>query len=253
MECWRLLDLEYPEAAVNLALEEGLAREIGAGRSPPTLRLWRNRRAAIIGENQAAEQELQLEACRDLHVEVVRRFTGGGAVYHDLGNLNYSICTRRPSPSSLESQQRLIRHALDCAVATISRLGFEPEPVPINSVMIRGRKISGGAAAIRWGAVFYHGSILVNSDLAMIWRVLRQEQSPKLRGLVQSIRAPVISLEKVLGREISLDQVKNTITTAFREVFDASLSPQAATAQELSTAADLFKEKYSREEWNFRK
>lgn len=253
MERWRLLDLEYPEAPVNLALEEALAREIGTGRSPPTLRLWRNRRAAIIGENQAANEELQLKACRDLHVEVVRRFTGGGAVYHDLGNLNYSICARRPSPSNLEFQQMLLRHALDCAVETISRLGLEPERVPTNSVMIRGRKISGGAAAIRWGAVFYHGSILVNSDLDMIWRVLRQERSPKFRGLVQSIRAPVISLEKALGRELSLDQVKNTMASAFREIFTASLTPQTVTTQELSTAAGLLNEKYSREEWNLRK
>jgi len=253
MDYWRLLDLEYPEAPVNLALEEALAREIGAGRSPPTLRLWRNRNAAIIGENQAADQELQLQACRDLHVEVVRRFTGGGAVYHDLGNLNYSIGARKPTLSSLESQQMLIKHALDCAVTTIRRLGLEPEPIPINTVMVSGRKISGGAAAIRWGAVFYHGSILVSSDLDMIWKVLRQEEPLRLRGLVQSIRAPVISLEKALGRELSLDQVKNTLTRAFCEVFDASVAPQAATGREVSIAADLLKEKYSREEWNLRK
>jgi lipoate-protein ligase A len=87
----------------------------------------------------------------------------------------------------------------------------------------------------------------------MIWRVLRQEKPLRLRGLVQSIRAPVNSLEKALGRELSLDQVKNTLTRTFCEVFDASVAPQAATGREVSIAADLLKEKYSREEWNLRK
>ena len=85
---WRLLDLEYADAPSNLALEEAIAGQVGEGKSPSTLRLWRNRNAAIIGENQSAYAEVRLGACKELGAEVVRRFTGGGAVYHDLGNLN---------------------------------------------------------------------------------------------------------------------------------------------------------------------
>ena len=185
-------------------------------------------------------------------MEVARRFTGGGAVYHDLGNLNYSICAQKSLPSNLESQQKFLRWALDCVVAALSKLGLETEIVPVNSVVSGERKISGGSAAIRWGVIFYHGSILISSDLDMIWRVLRQEQPAKRSGFVQSRRAPVTSLERALGREVPIDEVKRSMKRAFCEIFEASLSSRPATEQELSTTESLVKEKYSRGEWTLK-
>ena len=252
MDTWRLLDFEYADAASNLALEEAVARQVGEGKSPSTLRLWRNRSAAVIGENQSANAELRLEACRELGVEVVRRFTGGGAVYHDLGNLNYSICTPKRSPSSLEFQQAVFRKGLDCAATCLDMLGLESSRVPINTILVRGRKVSGGAGAIRWGAIFYHGSVLVSTDLEMVWRILRWEQPPAPRALVQSTRLPVTSLMKELGREISIDQVKETLNDAFTKTLMTSLVPGSATEQELHMTCVLVKEKYGSEQWNLR-
>jgi len=252
MHSWRLLDLEFPDAVSNLALEEALARQIGEGRSPPTLRLWRNRRAAVIGENQSARLELQLDACQELGVEVIRRFTGGGAVYQDLGNLNYSICTSRSPASNLALDRGVFRKSLDCAAICLSVLGLDPALVSINTITVRGRKISGGAAAIRWGAVFYHGSILVSTDLEMVWRILRREQPPKATGLVQSIRLPVTSLQQELGREIPIGQVKKTVTDIFRRIFEASVVPGPATEQELDITSRLAREKYGNQDWNLK-
>jgi lipoate-protein ligase A len=252
MNGWRLLDFEYTNAASNLALEEAIARQVGEGKSPPTLRLWRNRNAAVIGENQSANAELRLDACRELGVEVVRRFTGGGAVYHDLGNLNYSICTRKLPSSSLEIGQTVFRQGLDCAVACLGILGLESSRVPINTILVRGRKISGGAGAIRWGAVFYHCSILVSSDLEVVWKILRREQSLLPRPLVQSTRLPVTSLKTELGRGIPIDQVKETLREAFTGTFKTELVPGLATKQEMDMIPVLVKEKYGAEEWNLR-
>jgi lipoate-protein ligase A len=252
MQTWRLLDFEYSDAPSNLALEEALARQVGEGKSPPTLRLWRNRKAAVIGENQCARLELQLDACKELGVEVIRRFTGGGAVYHDLGNLNYSICAPKPSPSSLQFQQTLFRQALDCAVTCLGRLGLDSTKAPVNTVMVRGRKISGGAGAVRWGSVFYHGSILVSTDLEVVWKVLRREQPRATGGFVQSTRVPVTSAERELGREIPLDRVKEALKNAFTETFNACLIPGPATEQEIHAAATLVNEKYANEKWNLK-
>ena len=252
MQTWRLLDFEYSDAPSNLAFEEALARQVGEGKSPPTLRLWRNRKAAVIGENQCARLELQLDACKELGVEVMRRFTGGGAVYHDLGNLNYSICAPKPSLSSLQFQQALFRQALDCAVTCLSKLGLDPAKVPVNTVMVRDRKISGGGGAVRWGSVFYHGSILVNTDLDVLWKVLRREQPRPIAGFVQSTRVPVTSAERELGREIPLDRVKEALKNAFTETFSACLIPRPATEQEIHAAAALVKEKYGNEKWNLK-
>jgi lipoate-protein ligase A len=252
MNRWRLLDFEYTNAADNLALEEAIARQVGEGKSPPTLRLWRNRNAAVIGENQSAKAELRLDACRELGVEVVRRFTGGGAVYHDLGNLNYSICTRKLSSSSLEIGQTVFRQGLDCAVACLGILGLESSRVPINTIVVRGRKISGGAGAIRWGAVFYHCSILVSTDLEMVWKILRWEQPPLPRPLVQSTRLSVTSLKTELGRGIPIDQVKEALREAFARTFRTELVPGLATEQEVDMIPVLIKEKYGAKEWNLK-
>lgn len=244
--------MEYPDAPSNLALEEALARQIGEGKSPQTLRLWRNRRAAAIGENQSVKLELQLDACKALGVEVIRRFTGGGAVYHDSGNLNYSICALKPSPPSLQFQQAVFRKALDCVVACLGSLGLDSTKVPVNTVMVSGRKVSGGAGAVRWGAVFYHGSILVSTDLQVVWKILKREQPRACLPFVQSKPAPVTSLERELGRPISLDQVKTAFKSAFEKTFDARLIPRPATEQELQVASGLVNEKYGRDQWNLK-
>ena len=251
-DSWRLLDLEHTDAPSNLALEEAIARQVGEGKSPPTLRLWRNRNAAVIGEDQSANAELRLDACRELGVEVMRRFTGGGAVYHDLGNLNYSICTRKSSSPSLGPQQAVFKRGLECAVTCLSTLGLESNRVPINTIVVRGRKISGGAGAIRWGAVFYHGSVLVSTDLEMVWKILRWEQPQMPRALVKSTRLPVTSVKRELGGEISIDQVKETLRDAFTGVFETQLVPGPATDLELKMIPVLVKEKYGTTEWNLK-
>ena len=251
-DSWRLLNLEYADAPSNLALEEAIARQVGEDKSPPTLRMWRNRSAAIIGENQSADAEVRLDACGELGVEVVRRFTGGGAVYHDLGNLNYSICTRRSSPSSLGLQQAVFKRGLDCVVACLKTLGLESNRIPINTIVVRGRKISGGAGAIRWGAVFYHGSILVSTDLEIMWKILRWEQPPMLRALVKSTRFPVTSVQTELGRRIPIDDVKAALSDTFARIFGTQLVPALATDQEMQMIPVLVREKYGTTEWNLK-
>jgi len=252
MEDWRLLEVEYTDAPSNLALEEAVARQVGVGESPPTLRLWRNRKAAIIGENQSANLELELDLCRELGVEVVRRFTGGGAVYHDLGNLNYSVCMPKLPVLDLKLQQSVFKRSVECTVVCLGNLGVESTRVPINTVVVRGRKISGGAGAIRWGSVFYHGSILVATDLEVVWKILRREKPAAVTGFVQSTRVPVTSLSIALGRDVSLDEVKAALKGAFKRTFRARLQPQPPTEAELLRLSTLVREKYGNEQWNLK-
>ena len=249
---WRLLDLEYSDAPSNLALEEAIARKIGEGKSPPTLRLWRNRNAAVIGENQSAAAELQLDTCKELGVEVVRRFTGGGAVYHDLGNLNYSICTRKLPLLSSELRQSIFRLSLDCTIACLEILGVESNRIPINTVVVRGKKISGGAGAVRWGSIFYHGSILVSTHLETIWRILRWVQPLTPRKFVQSKRLQVTSVKAELCKETSVEEVQEALKDAFTRTFRAHLVHGAATEEELGMVSALVREKYSTDEWNLK-
>src|SRR5438477_5641775 len=96
LETWRLVDLEYRDNPfMNLAVEEAIPRMVGEGKSPSTVRFWHNSNTIVIGCFQSAKLEVNMEACKETGTEIVRRFTGGGAVYHDGGNLNYAISLRK--------------------------------------------------------------------------------------------------------------------------------------------------------------
>jgi lipoate-protein ligase A len=118
--------------------------------------------------------------------------------------------------------------------------------------VVRGRKISGGAGAIRWGAVFYHGSILVSTDLEMVWKILRWEQPPMPLTLVKSTRVSVTSVKTELGREIPIDKVKGALGDSFAGIFETQLVPGRMTDQELQMIPVLVEEKYGTTEWNLK-
>jgi len=86
-----LLDLGFRDPRENLALEEAILRAVGEGEQPPTLRIWRNPRCVVIGRGQRPEEEADLAACERLRIPVLKRPSGGGAVYHHPGNLNFSL------------------------------------------------------------------------------------------------------------------------------------------------------------------
>ena len=92
---WRLLRVFSDDVLMNMALEEAITREVGKQHSPSTLRLWVNPPSVIVGRNQIVDSEVNLSACRRFKIEIVRRFSGGGTVYHDKANLNCTLYTHR--------------------------------------------------------------------------------------------------------------------------------------------------------------
>src|SRR6266568_1343776 len=96
LETWRLVDHEYRDNPyMNLAVEEAIPRMVGEGKAPSTVRFWHNSNTIVIGCFQSAKLEVNMQACKETGPEIVRRFTGGGAVDHDSGNLNYAISLRK--------------------------------------------------------------------------------------------------------------------------------------------------------------
>jgi len=173
MEEWRLLDIEYPrKAGLNLAIEEALLRQAAKRNGPPIVRFWRNKCAVIVGYSQCVEAEVNLELCRSRGIEIVRRITGGGTVYHDLGNLNYSIV--------ITSDHRLVRKLdiqesygvfLSGVIECLKKFGVSPSFDPPSDLLVHDRKISGNAQVRKRGIILHHGTILVNSDLNLLFIV----------------------------------------------------------------------------------
>src|SRR2546428_13913585 len=111
-ETWRLIDVEYPDDPfMNMSVEEAIPRAVGEGKAPSTVRFWHNSNTIVLGCFQSSNLEVNFDACKETGTEVVRRFTGGGAVYHDAGNLNYAISLKKGHPLVPDNELQQIGRA----------------------------------------------------------------------------------------------------------------------------------------------
>jgi lipoate-protein ligase A len=249
---WRLLEVEYRDDPFrNLAVEEAIPRMVGSGKSPATVRFWHNSNTIVLGCFQSADLEVDFNACKETGTKVVRRFTGGGAVYHDGGNLNYAISLKKGN--SLvpgDDLQMVFRKLSEGTVRGLRNLGVRAEFQPINDIQVDERKVSGAAGSIRWDAVFHHGCILVGSDLAVLGKVLKVPVAKLADKHVQSVRKRVTTVRDELGREVSTREVQDAIVRGIEEVYGVELEEGKMTAEEGVLADELFRTKYNLSEWN---
>jgi len=249
-EAWRILDLEYDDPYMNLAVEEAIPRKVGEGKVPNTVRFWRNLNAVVIGYFQSAKLEVNLEACKSLGTTISRRFTGGGAVYQDRGNLNYAISIRKGHRLIPEDLLETFKILSSGAVEGIRMLGLNAGFKPLSDIQVNGRKVSGAAGSMRWGTVFHHGSILISSDLSILSKVLSAPDRRLKDKHVRSVRKAVTTIRGELGRDISVDEVKEKLRMGIEKAFKIKLVDGTITREEKLLAEELFQSIYSTEIWN---
>jgi len=252
LETWRLVDVEYRDNPfMNLAVEEAIPRMVGEGKSPSTVRFWHNSNTIVIGCFQSAKLEVNMDACKETGTEIVRRFTGGGAVYHDSGNLNYAISLRkghRLVPN--QNLQSVFQRLSEGAVEGLRKLGVEAEFQPVNDIQVDGKKVSGAAGSIRWNSIFHHGCILVGSDLSILGKVLNVPRV-KLEGKhVASVQKRVTTVRDELGRDVSTREVRDAIVGGIESCYGVRVESGVLMKEEVGLAEELYQTKYSRLEWN---
>lgn len=241
----RVFVAEWPENQFfNLAFEEGFcfaARE-------PALRFWRNDKVVVIGRFQSPVLEINAVEALSLGVRLVRRFTGGGAVYHDLGNLNYALVL--PGYGlDVEEAFRLVGEAV---VEALEGLGVKGAYYrPLNDVEVDGLKVSGMAAYRSRGRIFVHGAMLVSSDIPTLWRVLKVS-GVKLsdKKLTESRVKRVTTLREVLGERIGFEEVINAVSEALSRRLGLRIEWSDPKEEEVMEAMNLYRSRYSRLEWN---
>ncbi len=186
----------YTDPCRNLALEDYLFASLPPGEE--ALFLWQNRPSVILGIFQNAPAEVDLEEAERRRVPVVRRLSGGGAVYHDLGNLNYSLILdcEDPEKASLEA------FALP-AVRACRSLGAEVFFGGRNDIFAGEKKLSGSAQYFRDGRLLHHGCVMISTDLSVIPAVLRPKSGRIPAGAESSLVRPVTTLSLVLGRPVT--------------------------------------------------
>ncbi len=186
----------------NLRLEEALLRNV---RSYPVFLLWRNQRTVVIGKNQIAENEVDLRYASSQGIQVVRRSTGGGAVYHDLGNINYTMITDLPEDGGFS-----LRELAGPVLLALRRMGLPAAFNDRNDIMINGMKVCGTAARLDGNRILSHGCICYNVDLDIMDCVLTPSQSKMARHGIRSVHSRVVPLS-VYFPGVSTSQFMNLL------------------------------------------
>jgi lipoate---protein ligase len=182
----RLLETALGDPYSNLALEEALFVEM----EQPALRIWENKKAVVIGRAQRAEFETDLPYCTGQSIPVVRRITGGGAVYHGPGNLNWSFFVPRHGGAESDAKGVFTSFAM-ILVRALRECGLDCRFVPPNSVADVNGKVSGMAAYISKAGVLCHGTLLVCADLDELERLTRPKPVTLERKYARSRFVPV--------------------------------------------------------------
>jgi len=242
---WRILDLSYDSAFQNLAFEEALVRS--DSNLAHTARVWVNPPAVIVGRFQDVKSEIDLELCERNNIQIARRFTGGGAVYHDAGTLNFTIVKpTRPNLPLLESYKLNASIVQNC----LTLLGLNSEFVAPNSIEVSGRKICGAAAGVTRDYSLWHSSILVSTDLEILRRVLMPSRVSYGSSYIRSNWKPVVNLNDALGRNLSMAQVKESLLLSVEKISGAKPQLMQPTQAELGQMHALLNDKYSTYNWN---
>ncbi len=237
----RVLETGYNNAALNMAIDEVLIENIG---DAPILRLYGWRPAAVsIGYFQSIREEVDLEKCSKIGVDVVRRLTGGGAVLHE-NELTYSFITKQYPQNIMESYGWIC----ETIVISIKRLGFDASFVPLNDIVVKGKKVSGSAQTRRKGVLLQHGTLLLGVDVDKMFCVLKVPSEKFKDKIIKDVKERVTSLAGT-----TFEEMASSLKTSFATKFDAKLLADTMSTEEINHANWLAERKYNSREWNRRR
>jgi lipoate-protein ligase A len=245
----RIIDSGVVEGRLNIALGQAIIEAHQAGSAPDTLRFLRFPPTALIGRHQALEQEINLDYCRRNGIGVVRRITGGGAIYLDPGQLGWELVLRR-STLNVASLTGIAREICEAIATGISSLGVDARYRPRNDIEVDGRKISGTGGFFDGDTLFYQGTVLVDMNPEHMVASLRVPQAKLARRELDSAAQRVVTLRELLGAETpGLDQIQNALVNAVAQRFD--LEPEFAdmSPPEEASAQALWREEIGQEEF----
>lgn len=254
MTKWRLIEVAEADAPTQMATDEAIAIARLAEGNPNTIRLYRWRPSAVsVGYFQSLLREVDVEGARSLGVDIIRRITGGGAVFHDHeGEITYSLVASDSDPEIPSDILESYMVICNCIVLGLRNLGIDSEFKPINDIAAEGRKISGNAQTRRHGAVLQHGTILLDCDVAKVFRVLKVSGVKLSDKAISSAEERVTSARKILGHAVDWREAQKAIVEGFEAGLGVELSPGTLTPYEKDLTAKL-KVKYSSREWIYQR
>lgn len=258
MTDWRVIGLEENDAPMNMALDEAALESISARDVLPTIRFYRWQPSAVsIGYFQSLADEVAIDKCKEAGVDVVRRRTGGGAVYHDYnGEITYSVI----APETMFPKGIIDSYHEICGwiIDSLGMLGVQADFKPINDIVmaegtvgpsgeaVGGKKISGNAQTRRKGILLQHGTILYTVDVRKMFSLLKVGQEKIADKLIAAVEDRVTSL-KALKPDLTMDDVYKAMLKGFTAGKNFNVGEW--TVAELTRAQELFVDRYNSERW----
>ncbi len=236
---------ENTDARLNLAMEEHILRQRMTDED--LLLFYVNSPSIIIGRNQNTIEEINSDVVAERGIQVVRRISGGGAVYHDLGNLNFSFMTR-------DVHNRFNRYdSFNGPVIEVLRsLGVPAELSGRNDILAGGRKISGNAQFAGAGRMFSHGTLLLDANLDDVTAALKPKPGKLESKSMKSVRSRVANISEFLGTPLDVRELRELILEGIFGTRDRARIPQLElTDADHEGARRLLAERYDSWDWNY--
>ncbi|MED4020910.1 lipoate--protein ligase [Priestia aryabhattai] len=230
---------------INLAIEEYALKHLDINET--YLLFYINEPSIIIGKNQNTIEEINTKYVEDQHIHVVRRLSGGGAVYHDKGNLNFSFITKDDG-NSFHNFKRFT----EPVVEALKKLGVNAELSGRNDLMAEGRKISGNAQFSTKGRMFSHGTLLFDSEIENVVSALKVKKDKIESKGIKSIRNRVANISEFLEQKVTVEEFREML---LRYIFEGeeNITEYKLTEKDWETIHQISKERYQSWDWNYGK
>ncbi|MFX1390237.1 MAG: biotin/lipoate A/B protein ligase family protein [Promethearchaeota archaeon] len=254
MKRWRFLPIEINNGFWNMAIDEAILTSVIEKKSPNTLRFYKwDPSTASIGRNQSLSNEIDIDFAKKKGFNIVRRMTGGGAVFHDKEReITYSVVCSIKYLETLGffrviDQFEIITKSI---IESLKLYGLQSEQGVIHcpALFLSGKKFSGNAQARKRGFILQHGTILLNIDPELMYSVLKAPKNVSKSRMIRSVYAKCIGIKEHLlnyNEEIFLSTLKH----GFEKTLGIELEEGNLSAYEINLAEELVKKRYTNEEW----
>lgn len=232
---------------VNLAIEEHILKNLDINES--YLLFYINQPSIIIGRNQNTIEEINTKFVEENDIIVVRRMSGGGAVYHDLENLSYSFITKDEGNSIQENFKKFTQPVINA----LRKLGANAQLMGRNDIEIDGKKVSGTAQYATGGRMYTHGTLMLNVDLDSVSKALKPKKEKIESKGVKSVRARVGNIKDYINQDMTVEEFKQYILKSVFEEQGLDVQEYVLTDEDWKQIEEISKNKYQTWEWNFGK
>ncbi|WP_426005722.1 lipoate--protein ligase [Bacillus sp. DWP3-1] len=234
---------QHYDPMINLAIEEYCLKYLDPDET--YLLFYINQPSIIIGKNQNTIEEINTKYVEDNGIKVVRRLSGGGAVYHDKGNLNFSFITKDDGDSFHN-----FKKFTEPVIKALEKLGVKAELSGRNDIMADGRKISGNAQFATRGRIFSHGTLLFDSEIEHVVSALNVKKEKIESKGIKSIRSRVANISELMVQKMTTEEFRKILLSY---IFDTNgdVPQYQLTEKDWEKIHEISRDRYQKWEWNY--